>query len=82
MRVIFAETTTLGVRRHAVDRLSVPRVIEEVETRFGRVKVKLAQWGNQTRVSPEYEDCRRAAQSFSVPLKDVLLAALDAARSK
>ena len=82
MSVIFSQTTTLGVRRHAVDRLSVPRVIEEVETPFGRVKVKMAQWGNQTRVTPEYADCRRAAQSFSVPLKDVLLAALDAARSK
>ena len=68
-RVIFTETTTFGVRAYEADRLVQQRHWEEVETRFGTVRVKVAGGGT---FSPEYEDCRQVAVHAGVPLKVVL----------
>ena len=38
--IIFAETSTIGLRFHAVERLKLHREIHEVETRWGKVRVK------------------------------------------
>jgi len=79
--VVFAETKTLGVRITEVDKEYLDREILEVDTPFGRVKVKLArQQGKPVNIAPEYEDCRRAAVKHGVPLKDVYAAAEEAAR--
>jgi uncharacterized protein (TIGR00299 family) protein len=68
-RVIFAETTTLGLRIHTAERRVQARRIVEVETRYGKVRMKVAEGGNY---APEYEDCRRLAREAGVPLKQVL----------
>jgi uncharacterized protein (TIGR00299 family) protein len=68
-RVVFAETTTFGVRAYEADRLVQQRHWEEVETRFGKVRVKVAGGGT---FSPEYEDCRQVALHAGVALKTVL----------
>ena len=79
LEVLFKETTTLGVRRRDVERLSLPRTIEAVETPFGSISVKVARWDDYTRVTPEYDDCRRAAEDYGVPLSAVMAAARAAA---
>jgi uncharacterized protein (TIGR00299 family) protein len=80
--VLFAETKTLGMRVTEVDKEYLDREIIQVETPFGRLRVKLArQQGRPVNIAPEYEDCRKAASASGVPLKDVYAAAEEAARS-
>lgn len=70
--LLFHESSTLGVRRTEVQRDSVPRRSEEVETKFGAIRVKVATLPNgQARITPEYEDCRKAAEESGTPLRDV-----------
>lgn len=76
-QILFTETSTIGVRQQEVKRYSLKRRTETVETPFGPVRVKVVQLGpGQERRTPEYEDCRRAAQSGNVPLQEVYRVAL------
>jgi pyridinium-3,5-bisthiocarboxylic acid mononucleotide nickel chelatase len=75
IRIVLAETTTLGVRQHSIERMSLPRSIETVITPYGAIRVKVARWGDIERAVPEYEDCRRAAEQYHVPLIEVMDAA-------
>jgi len=79
--ILFAETSTLGVRREIVGRHALRRASQRVETAYGTVQFKIAQWGEgQVKASPEYEDCRRLAELNGVPLRDVYHAAEAAIR--
>ena len=44
--ILFAETSTIGLRYHCVARLKLAREMKEVETRWGRVRVKVSRAGN------------------------------------
>jgi len=70
--LLFAETTTLGVRVVEADRLVLPRSTRRVTTPFGRIRVKVAEGPEgQVRVSAEYDDCKRAAQRSGQPLAEI-----------
>jgi len=72
-QIIFAETTTLGVRRREESREVLARKFVTVSTRFGDVRMKLASLnGSVSHYAPEYEDCRRIAAEQRVPLKLVM----------
>lgn len=74
--MLFAETTTLGVRSHLVDRRALPREFVKVETKYGEVRIKVArndsQEGRVQHVSPEFDDCRKLAEEKNVPLHEVM----------
>jgi uncharacterized protein (DUF111 family) len=71
--LIFAETTTLGVRRREEARQTLARRWENVRTQWGEVRIKIASMnGTVTNYAPEYEDCRRIAAEHRVPLKAVM----------
>jgi uncharacterized protein (TIGR00299 family) protein len=71
--LLFAETTTLGVRRRDESRQVLARRWENVETPWGEVRIKIASMnGSVTNYAPEYEDCRRIAAERHVPLKAVI----------
>jgi hypothetical protein len=74
------ESTTLGVRRHEVTRLERPRRTAEVDTRFGRVPVKISEgpYGPPQR-KPEFDACLALARIHGVPVREVLEAAMLAA---
>lgn len=73
------ESTTLGARSHRVERLALERDWVEVDTPWGRVRVKRGLRGGEVlNAHPEFEDCRRVAEAAGVPLKQVLAAALAA----
>jgi uncharacterized protein (TIGR00299 family) protein len=77
--VIFRETTTFGVRRHLAERATLDRRWVEVRTRHGRVRVKVGSLaGRRLTASPEYEDCRAAAERTGAPLREVMRAAIAA----
>ena len=71
-RMIFQETTTIGVRKYAVDRTTLDREFVEVETEYGRIKIKVSKMnGEILNFSPEFDDCVRIAREKNVPLKKV-----------
>jgi uncharacterized protein (DUF111 family) len=74
--ILFAETTTLGVRRCEVSRRKIARRAHAVSTPWGSIEGKLAIVPGRTPTfSPEYESCRRAAIEHRVPLRVVMEAA-------
>ncbi len=78
--IVFAETSTIGLRWTTARRVVLPREERRVETPYGPVRVKMARAPDGTlNVAPEYEDCRAAAVAAGVPLKLVHRAALMAA---
>ena len=75
--MLFAETTTIGVRSHLVERYALDREHVKVNTQFGEVRVKVARAnGRVQQVSPEFDDCRKLAEEKNVPLHEVMEQAL------
>jgi pyridinium-3,5-bisthiocarboxylic acid mononucleotide nickel chelatase len=81
-RVIFAETSTIGLRFHSVSRLKLHREIREVETRFGKIRVKVSGGHGAITISPEYADCRRIAVEQKIALRTVIEEARETARAR
>jgi uncharacterized protein (TIGR00299 family) protein len=80
-QLIFAETTTLGVRRRQETRAVLARRHVNVATQWGEVRMKLGTLnGSISNYAPEYEDCRRIAEQYQVPLKTVMQEAIHAYR--
>lgn len=76
-QIIFAETTTLGVRQRQQLRQILSRKWVAVSTQWGDVRMKIASMnGTVTSYAPEYEDCRRIASERRVPLKNVMQEAM------
>jgi pyridinium-3,5-bisthiocarboxylic acid mononucleotide nickel chelatase len=77
MSLIFAETTTFGMRTHRAQRRALPREWVNVSTSFGSVRIKLSRSnGHILHVTPEYDDCRKLAVENQVPLQQVISEAL------
>jgi pyridinium-3,5-bisthiocarboxylic acid mononucleotide nickel chelatase len=71
--MLFAETTTLGVRSFTAERRVLARQWETVHTAFGEVRIKVARLNGHIRqASPEFEDCRKLAEAQNVPLQRVM----------
>ncbi len=82
-RVLFAESTAIGVRTSECDRIVLDREELRVRTRHGAIRVKRV-WDPDGRplVSAEIDDCKRAAARSGVPLREVVRAAEEAARGE
>ncbi len=75
-KLLFDQTTTIGLRIHEARRTVLERKEVIVNTPYGEVRVKVAHRdGLVVNFTPEYEDCRRLAGEKSVPLKKVMLEA-------
>jgi pyridinium-3,5-bisthiocarboxylic acid mononucleotide nickel chelatase len=68
-RLIFQETSTLGLRMYSADRRVQARTWTEVATPYGKIRVKVSGDGAY---APEYEDCRKLALESGAPLKQVI----------
>ena len=76
--VIFKETTTLGIRRFTQQRSILKRDIEQVNTEYGIIKVKIATIGDKIiNVQPEYEDCATIARKSNLPWQEIHKMALN-----
>ncbi len=70
--IVFAETTTLGVRMQRLERRKLVREVRIVHTRYGDIKTKVSLTNGKVRhATPEYEDCKAAARREGVPLMEV-----------
>ena len=77
--ILFAETTTIGVRYQEMVRECLDREIVEVETAAGMVRFKVARRDGQVlNAAPEFDDCARIAAARGLPVKDVQALALTA----
>ena len=72
MKLLFMETTTLGVRSYEVARRALQRDVVQVETQYGLIDVKVARLdGRIVNEMPEFEQCRAAAAKAGMPVKVV-----------
>jgi len=79
--LLLRESTAIGVRATECERIVLPREELRVRTPFGRIRVKrVRDPEGRTRVSAEYEDCKRAALRTGTPIREVVRAAEEAAR--
>jgi pyridinium-3,5-bisthiocarboxylic acid mononucleotide nickel chelatase len=80
-QIIFKETSTLGIRRTQQTRSILPRKIESIMTKYGAIRVKIAQNNlvdddSIVNIQPEYEDCAAIAQEHKIPWREVYQLAL------
>ncbi len=80
-RLIFEQTTSIGLRESTFDKVALSRQIVDVLVRGHRVGVKLARDtdGIVRNVQPEWEDVRRVADAVGMPTKEILRMAVAAA---
>ena len=78
--LILRETTTIGLHWRLEQKSSLAREFAEVQTPWGPVQIKIARWpsGEVANAAAEYEDCRALARKHSIPLKQVMQAAMRA----
>jgi pyridinium-3,5-bisthiocarboxylic acid mononucleotide nickel chelatase len=71
--ILFRETTTLGIRRSTQERAILQREIQQVETQYGVVRVKVAWMEKEViaNVQPEYEDCAELARKHNIPWREI-----------
>ncbi|MBV9672650.1 MAG: LarC family nickel insertion protein, partial [Verrucomicrobia bacterium] len=78
-RILFQETTTFGLRYREVERLMLERDIVKVSTPAGEIELKIGRLGDELlQASPEFESCKKAAESSGMPLRQVYQLATDA----
>ena len=70
--IIFSETTTIGIREFtSVMRSILRREEKEVDTAYGKVKVKEVTIHEEKRRYPEYESVKKTAEEKGVPFQTV-----------
>lgn len=78
--ILFRETTTLGAVYYPVQRKKLARKVIDVETQYGKIRVKLGLLGSEiVNIAPEYEDCKKIADEKGAALKEIYRAATEAA---
>lgn len=71
--IVLSETTSIGLRFYTADRKTLKREISTVDSKYGKVRVKKSGPDKKIqKISPEYDDCKKIAEQFNLPLLDVL----------
>ncbi|MGB0909522.1 MAG: nickel pincer cofactor biosynthesis protein LarC [Nitrospirales bacterium] len=83
IRILFLDTTTLGLRIQTMSRQVLPRRMDSVTLPNGVVQIKIADLGNgQQKMMPEYRDCEAIAKKTGTPVRDVIQCALQTYQSQ
>lgn len=64
--IIFRETTTIGIRRCTMERTIQSRQIQQIQTPWGSVRIKVCNFGGETKYFPEYEDVAAICRSYQL----------------
>ena len=71
-KIIFDETTTLGIRIFPASRKILDREIKTVKTRYGNLRFKISKLNDEIKnIAPEYDDCVKIAKKYKIPLRNV-----------
>jgi pyridinium-3,5-bisthiocarboxylic acid mononucleotide nickel chelatase len=76
---IFRETTTIGVRFHAMERVELPRESVTLETELGPIRFKRTTYLGVSSLAPEFESCAQVARERDIALREVYEVAARAA---
>ncbi len=71
LKIIYRETTTLGVRIIKIDRRKLTRESETIKTKFGDIKVKVILTESGKKYLPEFEECKKIALEKNIPISEV-----------
>ena len=67
-QIIFAQTTTIGIRRQRMERSILPRRLETIQTIYGEIQVKICELNGKKRIYPEYDSiiriCSQTGSSY------------------
>jgi uncharacterized protein (DUF111 family) len=74
LSLIFKHTTTLGIREYVSRRYALEKEHTEVETEYGKVRVKTSQGYGVKKSKPEYEDLARLARETGRSIQEILKA--------
>ena len=69
--IIFKETTTIGIRYRFEERKVLERKETEIDTKYGKLKVKEVVNNGEKYVYPEYESMKKLAKENNIPLKEL-----------
>ncbi|MBN2801919.1 MAG: nickel pincer cofactor biosynthesis protein LarC [Deltaproteobacteria bacterium] len=80
VKILLLNTTTLGVRIYDVNRIEMERLFEQVDTKWGSVRVKIGKLGKDiNNIAVEFDDCSRLAKENKVSIKEIIDEAKSAA---
>ncbi len=69
--IIFRQTTTIGIRYRYESRTILKRELDEIDTKYGKIKVKKVVNDGENYIYPEYESIKEIAEKNNVPLKEL-----------
>jgi uncharacterized protein (TIGR00299 family) protein len=79
VKLLFQETTAIGLRYWKVDRKKLDRRWKEVRVRNTTIRIKEGFLGNVLyNYQPEFEDCRKAGENQKRPVKEIMAEAVSA----
>ena len=81
-QIILAETSTIGLRFRQENRMTLARESVQITTKWGNITAKQVQKPDGTIIYPEYEACKRIAQTEQIPLSRVYNAVIQAGEKK
>tara|TARA_Y100000748_G_scaffold237613_1_gene201631 strand:- start:135 stop:1325 length:1191 start_codon:yes stop_codon:yes gene_type:complete len=82
-RIIFMETSTLGLRYKSMNRIKADREVHEIQTNLGNARVKIKKInGKIIHFSPEYESCRAIAREKNISLNDVISMVIEESKNQ
>jgi len=70
-KILFSETTTIGLRKYSVERKTLLRESKKIKCRFGELDVKVIELDGKKIIRPEYEVCKKIAEKNKISLRDV-----------
>lgn len=69
--ILFVHTTTIGIRRYPAERTVLERQIQQVETKYGVVDVKVCCYKNKAFCYPEYESIRKICRDKGIDFQSI-----------
>lgn len=78
-KILFTETTSIGLRRYPVEKVKLNRDYQQIETQYGKVTIKTALLeGEIVNQKAEYEECKLLALENHVALSEIYRAVNEA----
>ena len=72
IEILLTETSTFGVRYNIHNREELKRKFEIIDTKYGKIKVKLGYHNNKLiKATPEYDECKIIAKNYNISLNEV-----------
>jgi len=70
-KILFENTTTIGIRKYTVNRTVLPRSSETIKTKFGDLIVKVIEINGKKIYRPEFEECKKLADKIGTNILEI-----------